>query len=96
MIHQEKKNLENPGSIIARIAEQRGITLYRLEQMSGLARSTITAMSDSGGNNMRLNVLRRICAALSISPMTIIDLLPPVDLDPPPPVGARGRKKLEN
>ncbi len=86
-------SVETPGSIIARIALQCGITPHRLGQIAGISGDTVAKILKSGGNGMRLNILRQICAALNISPNTVIELLPPVVLEPPPPLLTPGRKR---
>lgn len=51
---------------VRELADERGITLYRLSQMSCICYSTIHT-SEKRNGQLTIDVLERICAALGIS-----------------------------
>ncbi len=81
-----------PGSIIAQIAKSQGITPHALGVKAGIDEDTIGKIIKTGGQRMRIDIFRKICTTLQISPCEILSHLPPVVIEERRPKG-RVKKK---
>ena len=82
------KFAESPGQVIGELMDAREITAYRLAQLTHLTQDAIRAVVKTGGHAMSIDSLRRICAAMGVSPCDVLDKLAPVVLGDMP---ARGK-----
>lgn len=81
-----------PGAIIAQIAKSQGITPHALGVKAGIDEDTIGKIIKTGGQRMRIDIFRKICTTLQISPCEILSQLPPVVIEERQPKG-RVKKK---
>lgn len=59
------------GNIIQARRKALGLSLYRVEQVSGIAESTLRAV-EAGRHDVRLRTFIEVCHALKLNPTTVM------------------------